>query len=193
MNAFMSIFGSPPTVVKPWRCNGCLRRFKFKAHATNHRRQTTSLHCKQRGFEKVVPPASQIRNLFDRQVRNQQDEELSMSEPEIENQSVEDIMLIDAEAAIEESYQEELKSEANEEADLEYKEAEAELNNEDSVNGSSSKRGNQHAKPYKISMVIQKVTTLLADDESLSKKQACRMAAEEYHTSVSSVWRWCFT
>ena len=115
-----------------------------------------------------------------------------MSEPEIENLSIEDIMLIYAEAAIEESYQEELKSEANEEADLEYEEAEAELKNQGSVNGSCSKRGTQHAKPYKISMVIKKVTTLLADDESLSKKQSCRLDAEEYHTTVSSVWRWCF-
>ena len=187
MNAFMSLFGSPPTVVKPWRCNGCLHRFKFKAHASNHRRQTTSLHCKQRGFEKVVPPAPQRRNLFAQQVRNQEDEEKGMSEPEIENLSIEEIMLIDADAAIEESYQEELKSEVKEEADLQYEEAEAELKNEGSENGGGSRKGTQHTKPYKISMVIKKVTTLLADDESLSKKQACRLAAEEYSTSASSV------
>ena len=110
-----------------------------------------------------------------------------MSEPEIENLSVEDIMLNDVEAALEESYQNELESEVNDEEDGEDEGKEAESKNEGGVNASCCKKGSQHAKPYKISMVIKKVTTLLAADESLPKKQACRLVAEEFHTNVSTV------
>ena len=48
--SFIDLFKQPKVIHKPYKCKHCYQRFRFKAHAVNHRRQTTNARCRDMGF-----------------------------------------------------------------------------------------------------------------------------------------------
>ena len=48
---FLALFRQPVAVPKPYVCRACRTRFRFKAHAANHKRQSSSIVCREKGLE----------------------------------------------------------------------------------------------------------------------------------------------
>ena len=51
--SFIDLFNQAPVISKPFRCKQCRKRFRLKAHAVNHQRQSTNARCREKGFENV--------------------------------------------------------------------------------------------------------------------------------------------
>ena len=65
MSDFLSYFAQAKEVHKPWKCRGCVRRFKLKAHVANHVRQSRYVSCQRLGFENTDEHQSVQRSILE--------------------------------------------------------------------------------------------------------------------------------
>ena len=173
----MDLFRQPPSISKPFVCLACRARFRFKAHAVNHRRQTPSLSCRLQGFmcddDQTVPaipvfshPAAQ----------NQQEEAVPQRNIVIQG--------VEPEIRVMEN--------KNVEGDNEILPFGEEINlNEQAVKKQNlSRKGMMKCTPHKISSCLKRMEQILQSNEKLSKRAIAAKVAEEYSTAWRNCYRW---
>lgn len=190
MSDFLSHFAQAKEVHKPWKCLGCVRRFKLKAHAANHVRQSKHVSCQRLGFENTDKKQSAERSNFSFNSDAEEEKEIVSVEESVHALELGEPVDMKDDSEV---YDSMISGAGVNGDDIEEKSQSEEKEPEIVRRPRKSSQGKQHGRPYKISMVINRMEALLKSDRSISKKQACRVVSKEFGSTVSTVWRWCFS
>ena len=186
--SFLSQFNQAKPIIKPWKCCSCNRRFKQKAHAVNHQRQTSSLSCRAMGFcladEPTADPESieVVEPIQDRVdvVRDEVEESVLSADSMERIMSGEDrIDFVDNEGHI---------------AGTELPDVQCGLEDEKlglfMKEQRMSRKGTMKSTPFKISRCLRRMEELARQDDSLSQRSLSTKVAEEFSTNWRNCYRW---
>ena len=187
--SFLSHFRQPAPVHKPWMCNSCRRRFKIKAHAANHQRQSCSVSCRSMGFSFVSSQAMESDNkesIVDDLVENN---EVAGDNTGAQDSDAHQLGNSDCELDME-SYTDDESNLAQEEHAIFPFGDDVDEMEQDVKKDNLSRKGSMKATPYKIDRCIRRMEDLSTTDESLSQRAIAVQVAREYSTHWRNCYRW---
>ena len=177
--SFMSLFVQAKSPNKPYKCRSCSKRFTMKAHAANHKKQSSSASCRRMGFIHV----GMLENSFISPRDVQQDSQIQGEVNEMEELEFEELKI-----------QNEPGVEFNEDQVDEVLQIGDEL--ESVVDALKQERltrkGCMKATPFKIACCLRRMITLREEDSTMSNRAISVKVASEFSTKWRNCYRWMF-
>ena len=185
----MSYFKQPAPLVRPWKCRNSRKGFTLKAHAANHKKQSSSQGCRAMGFEHVVRSPSPVEREISPPIEHKFPEPVTAEESGV------------AEGSGQNPHEMENEDNADDNNGSNYPEQSGEIlqfGDEDDTGDVDekkrrlSRKGCMKATPMKIAKCLRRMQELKEENPTMSQRTIAAKVAFEYSTLWRNCYRWMY-